>query len=131
MFSNDDPTRGARTERILQRAGLTTKKMPHNGTDTSIDAAESHTPEDAKNLRARVYALIATRSSTSGKLVGVTSDEAEAELELSHQTCSARFNELRNRGLIVDSGERRKTRSGRNAAVYVVKGSDADRARQR
>jgi hypothetical protein len=117
---NDDPTREARTERILRRVGLTTKKMPHNGTDTSIDAAQSHSPDDAKNLRAKVYAFIALRSVRGGIVRGATSDEAEAVLKLSHQTCSARFNELRNRGLIVDSGERRATRSGRKAAVYIV-----------
>lgn len=120
-MGNEDPTRAARTERILRRAGLKTKTMPHNGTDTSIAAAESHTPENAKNLRAKVYAFIALRSVAGGiGQRGATSDEAEAVLKLSHQTCSARFNELRNAGLIVDSGDRRATRSGRKAAVYIV-----------
>lgn len=52
---------------------------------------------------------------------GATCDEAEADLFLSHQTCSARFNELWRRGRIVDSGQRRPTRSGRKAIVFVVR----------
>jgi hypothetical protein len=51
---------------------------------------------------------------------GSTSDQAETALAMTHQTVSARFNELRNKGLLEESGEMRKTRSGRKAAVYVV-----------
>lgn len=103
------------SDEILRR--LDGKGMPHNGTDTSVAAAKSHTEENTKTLRARVYVYVAARSIDGA---GVTSDEAEAALRLSHQTCSARFNELRNAGLIVDSGNRRATRSGRKAAVYIV-----------
>jgi len=50
---------------------------------------------------------------------GSTCDEAEVELDLSHQTCSARFYDLHRKDLIRDSGERRLTRSGRTAIVWV------------
>ena len=51
---------------------------------------------------------------------GATCDEAEVALQLRHQTASARFNDLKRAGLIVKSGRRRPTRSGRKADVYVV-----------
>ncbi len=57
---------------------------------------------------------------------GSTCDEAELNLGLTHQNCSARFWELAGRDRkrpelkrIVESGERRKTRSGCWAQVYV------------
>jgi hypothetical protein len=51
---------------------------------------------------------------------GRTTDEVEVETGLSHQTASARVNELRNGGAIVPAGKR-PTRSGRNAVVYVAR----------
>ncbi len=51
-----------------------------------------------------------------------TCDEVEARSGLAHQTCSARFNELARVGCIAKTGERRATRSGRNAWVYEVTG---------
>jgi hypothetical protein len=54
---------------------------------------------------------------------GRTADELIVELDRGHATVSARVNELANAGWIVDSGIRRKTRSGRDAVVWVA--SDA------
>lgn len=51
---------------------------------------------------------------------GATCDETEQALGMSHQTTSARFTEAKVRGDIVHEGDRRKTRSGRYAAVWVV-----------
>lgn len=51
-------------------------------------------------------------------LTGMTCDEVEVALGLSHQTCSARVNELNGVGYIKVEGKR-PTRSGRNARVYV------------
>lgn len=53
---------------------------------------------------------------------GKTTDELEAELELTHQSCSARVNELQNMKLIERRGARRKTRAGRSAFIYVLQG---------
>ena len=50
---------------------------------------------------------------------GFTCDEVERALDRTHQSISARINELRDTGWIIDSGERRKTRSGRNAVVWT------------
>jgi Fic family protein len=52
---------------------------------------------------------------------GATCDEIERATGLSHQTASARLRELVLNGRIEDSGERRKTRSGRLATVWRVK----------
>jgi response regulator of citrate/malate metabolism len=51
---------------------------------------------------------------------GLTCDEVEERIAMSHQTCSARFSELKRDGLIVSTGERRKTRSGRPAMAYRI-----------
>lgn len=91
------------------------RQMAHAGTDTSAAAAESMKTK-APLLRERVLESIKARHSE-----GMTCDEAEVALGLSHQTCSARFNELVNLCAIVDSGNRRPTRSGRKAIVYVVR----------
>lgn len=89
--------------------------VPHNGTDTSKAAAESMEPHLGR-LQQLIHDYYDSR-----RWYGATCDEAEAALEMRHQTCSARVKELRDKGLLVDSGERRKTRSHRSAAVYVLK----------
>ncbi len=94
-----------------EQIGLFDAPMPrHNGTDTSREAALSLHPISGA-LRQRVLEVI-TRSA------GMTCDEVEDRTGLSHQTASARVNELSRLGLLIDTGERRKTRSGRNAKVW-------------
>lgn len=85
---------------------------PSNGTATSDAAAESMRAHTAR-LRMLVLSAIAGAGSN-----GLTSDEAEQLLSMSHQTVSARFNELMRMGEIEAIG-RRKTRSGRTACVWV------------
>lgn len=51
---------------------------------------------------------------------GMTDDELERGLGLRHQTASARRNELAADGWIEDSGRRRPTSSGRDAAVWIL-----------
>jgi hypothetical protein len=51
---------------------------------------------------------------------GLSSDEAEVVLAMTHQTVSARVHELARAGAIVDTGERRRTRSKRLATVWRV-----------
>lgn len=50
---------------------------------------------------------------------GCTCDEAIHGLGLTHQTASPRFTELETKGWIARTGERRLTRSGNPAAIYV------------
>lgn len=86
-----------------------------SGSDTSREAAESIEPASG-TLRARVLGMIRDKGP-----LGMTCDEIEAESGLTHQTASARVNELMRLGAIVDSKMRRKTRSHRNAAVWLDK----------
>jgi hypothetical protein len=50
---------------------------------------------------------------------GVTDDDIERLSGLRHQSVSARRNALVRKGLVCDSGERRKTRSGWLAVVWI------------
>jgi hypothetical protein len=82
------------------------------GSDTSRAAADSMKPHVSFIERDVLdYVTI---------MEGATCDEIENGLELAHQTASARIKGLADKGLIRDSGARRKTRSGRAARVYVV-----------
>lgn len=86
----------------------------HNGTETSVSAAES-VRDDCSRLRALV--LDAIRRS----VFGLTCDEVEIATRLSHQTASARVNELMRAGRIRPVAKR-ATRSGRMAQVWIVRG---------
>lgn len=58
---------------------------------------------------------------------GATCDEVEVLLNQIHQTISPRFTELKKKGRIRDSGQRRLTRSRRPATVWkavLVLGED-------
>jgi hypothetical protein len=70
----------------------------------------------APNLREAVYQII--------KRVPMTTDEIEALTDLRHQTASARVNDLMKMRMVFDSGDRRKTRSGRNAIVWTTERPD-------
>lgn len=52
--------------------------------------------------------------------VGMTYDEVETVLGLMHNAGSPRFGDLVRSGILVANGMRRKTRTGRSAAVYVL-----------
>ena len=82
------------------------------GSKTSRAAADSIRPE---SLRGRVLAAVCAAGTT-----GKTCDEIEVEFGGRHQSISARLRELALLGHIVDTGRERRTRSGRNAVVYVV-----------
>ena len=84
------------------------------GSDTSKAAAES-VEHATGTLRATVLGVI-----KSWGAHGATCDEVELYTGLTHQTASARINELHKLSAINDSGRRRKTRSGRNAIVWVA-----------
>ena len=50
--------------------------------------------------------------------IGATDDELEMWSNRSHQTVSSARNTLARQGLVMDSGERRKTRSGNQSIVW-------------
>ncbi len=96
---------------------MSDEEMPmyESHSDTSIAAAASM-KQTAPILRAKVEAFIRNCAVT-----GATDDEVEVAMGLRHQTASARRVELLKREIVYDSGRRRKTRSGRNATVWVHK----------
>lgn len=53
-----------------------------------------------------------------------TCDEVEVALDLRHQTCSSGFTQLKDKGIINDSGERRLTRTRRRAIVWTLAARD-------
>ena len=80
----------------------------------SAEALESLDEPKLARLQTSVLETLRTR-----RTHGATTDELEKALHLSHQTCSPRVLELRKKGLVVDSGRRRLTRSMRKAVVWV------------
>ncbi len=95
------------------RNTLAGKRLEGTGfmTDTSLAAYDSILPH-ASRLARQVYGVIARG--------GATCEECETALGMKHQTASARIRELKDKHLVRDSGRRRKTTSGRLAAVMVV-----------
>jgi hypothetical protein len=79
--------------------------------DTAKSAAEAMEPK-APLLRDRVLAEIRKRPSTA--------DEIAARLKETVLATRPRTTELSKLGQIVDTGERRKNASGRNAIVWAV-----------
>lgn len=85
----------------------------HGGNERSKEAHAFIKPTKAAQ-RARVLEAIKKAGPD-----GLTSDEAEVLLGMSHQACSARFTELRAEGRLRCVG-RRKTRSGRYADAWAL-----------
>lgn len=84
------------------------------GSDTSEAAAKSLSPKALSALEARICKY------TAAHFNGVTSEDIQMALGLTHQNCSARTTELVLKGRLYDTGERRPTSSGRKARVLKV-----------
>jgi hypothetical protein len=82
--------------------------------DTSRAAYDRMRPEFS-SMEAEVHLWLLGRGPQGG-----TCDEAEIALRMRHQTCSARFYDLRRKGKIVDSRTRRMTSSGHAAIVWLA-----------
>ena len=88
-----------------------------NAPDGTSEVAAEKIESEAPTLRAKVYAMIRLAGEH-----GVTDEEGESWLEMRHQTYTPRRGELVRLGLVVDSGQRRKTRGNRPAAVWIATG---------
>jgi len=86
----------------------------HRGNPESVEAKKI-SRFNADYDRVRILRLAGIRGAA-----GLTCDEAERLLGLSHQTCSARFSELKRVKLLVATGQLRPTRSGAKARVMIV-----------
>ena len=96
-------------------------RAPHSGTDTSVEAAVL-IQEHLGRLEAKVLAAI------RGSGVAGLCDHEGAELtRLEQNTYRPRRRSLAMLGLVIDSGLRRNTPSGRKAVVWVAsqEGSNA------
>lgn len=82
---------------------------------TSAAAAGSIARELAITLRERVYQYIRSRGP-----LGATDDEIQVALQMEGSTERPRRVELHNAGRIINSGNKRETRSGRRAVVWVI-----------
>lgn len=89
---------------------------PHEDPPTSIEAA-NRIESSANALRARVLEYLRARGQA-----GATDCEMQAALQMRHQTQTPRRRELVLAGLVVDSGRKRATDSGRSATVWVARG---------
>lgn len=93
------------------------RQLPYvHGSETSKAAADSM--EDVvNNIQSAVYEAVIAAGEH-----GITCDEVEDKLGLSHQTASARLAYLSRDGLIGVADTKRKSRTGRAVNVYVVSG---------
>jgi hypothetical protein len=89
--------------------------VSNNHPDTSITMAAKALPKSG-TLRATIFRLIERAGDN-----GYTCDEMEIELNRSHQSISATFNSLKRDEWIIDGGQRRQTRYGNPAIVWVAR----------
>jgi hypothetical protein len=120
----DSPTRslpGVRWRFSRWRDALT-ERYPdspgHCSVDTSVAAAETLAPSLGRLQR---MALQVIRDAGS---VGCTADELAAALRLDRWTVQPRTSELRRKGMIHDSGQRRQNVTGKRAIVWTTKPID-------
>jgi hypothetical protein len=79
------------------------------------ESAAAYSPERAAVVRERVYAFIRAAGSK-----GATLDETAAAFEMAPNRISGRVTTLRVEGRILRTADRRETRTGARASVYIV-----------
>lgn len=82
-------------------------------TETSLEAKDS-IKAVASNLRESIYQYLLSCEN------GSTDDAGEEALGMKHTTYTARRGELYKKGFVINSGVKSKTRSNRNAWVWVA-----------
>ena len=87
----------------------------HRNVDTSIAAANALAPKLGRLQR---MALAAVRDAG---WQGLTADELAARLDMDRWSIQPRLSELKRKGLVTDSGQRRRNVTGKQAIVWVVK----------
>lgn len=95
---------------------------PHQrNSDTSRASAAAVAPKFSERLRSMLQVFLRHGS------YGLTDEEGQASLDIDGNSYRPARVTLASKGLVIDSGLRRKTRSGRSAAVWTLtaKGKDA------
>lgn len=87
----------------------------HRNVDTSIAAAEALAPK-----LGRLQRMAETAIRDAGWL-GLTADELAARLNMDRWSIQPRTSELKRKGLIRDSGQRRRNTTGKMAIVWIAK----------
>ncbi len=107
---------GACVEQVKRRDSIRlSAPAHHNAPPGTSDAAARRIEDFVPTLQQRVHNFIRDRGPH-----GATDDEGESALGIKPQTYTPRRGQLVKLGLIVASGERRKTESGCPAAVWVT-----------
>lgn len=99
----------------LEQADRQLQKVASSLATPTLKEEEPEAP-DTRSIRIKVQEKIC------GTPEGFTCDELCARFNLPHQSVSPRINELRNAGLIQDSGRTRETRQGKPGTVWIKKG---------
>lgn len=89
-------------------------------TDTSQEAAEAIS-EHLGRLQAMTFATVLNAGSN-----GLTAHEACDALAMDRVAIQPRLSELRRKGRILDSGQRRRNASGKRAVVWIAKQVQSD-----
>lgn len=97
------------------RAPRSTPPAHHNAPTGTSEVAAARIAGGAAALRSRILTYIVARGSE-----GATDDEGETALGIKCQTYTPRRGELVRDRLVIDSGQRRPTGSGRQAAVWIA-----------
>ena len=87
----------------------------HRDVDTSIDAARIMANSASRLQRTALFALQEVGSR------GLTSQELADRTGIDFASIQPRTSELRRKGLIRDSGQRRRNRNGKRAIVWVAR----------
>ena len=86
----------------------------HRNVDTSVEAADAIAPD-----LGRLQRLAETEIRAAGD-AGLTADELAARVDLPRWSMQPRTTELRRKGFIRDSGQRRQNIPGKRALVWVA-----------
>ena len=89
-------------------------KPGHRNVDTSIAAADDLAPKLGRLQR------MAEMTIRDAGAHGLTADELSARLDMDRWSIQPRTSELRRKGLIRDSGQRRPNGSGKLAIVWTA-----------
>lgn len=86
----------------------------HRGVETSIAAGEALKPKLGRLQRMAESAI-----RDAGRL-GLTADELAARLDMDRYSIQPRTSELKRKGMIRDSGQRRPNSTGKMAIVWIA-----------
>ena len=86
----------------------------HRNVDTSVAAAAALAPKLGRLQR------MAQDEICDAGWLGLTADELAARLDMDRWSIQPRTTELKRKGLIRDSGQRRPNRTGKQAIVWIA-----------